>query len=37
MRRKSMNKGRSARSFKRRVSKTAALNTKNPLRGGIRL
>lgn len=35
--RKPVNKGRSARSFKRRVGKTAALNTKQPFRGGIRL
>lgn len=35
--RKPINKGRSARKFKARVGKTAALNTKSPLRGGIRL
>jgi len=36
-RRKGMNKARSARKFRNRVGKTAALNTRNPMRGGIRL
>lgn len=35
--RRPISKGKSARSFKRRVGKTAALNTKSPMRGGIRL
>lgn len=37
MRRRSMNKAKSKRSFTRRVGKTSALNTATPLRGGIRL
>ena len=37
MKRRSQNKKMSRKSFNRRASKTSALNTATPLRGGIRL
>lgn len=38
MRRHSVNKGRSARKFRKNVSRTKAINIKpGPMRGGIRL
>lgn len=37
MKRKPMNKRTGAKSFNNRASKTARINTAQPLRGGIRL
>lgn len=37
LRRHAVSKGRSARSFRRQVSRTKGLNIAAPMRGGIRL